>query len=950
MNFRYKVILILIHWAIPCFSLAYNGEVGSSLDEELNAPVRNEALSYNGCKNLQALVDLDQDGVDSAEITPLLQSTIKECERISPNIAPNLLETKYSTNPMYRGLPDEIKNHISLCAHEKPNANALISKYYYYIGRSYESTKYSVSHLRFMQGLILSLRGKTSPQYPNICDKIKFSDLKTQCQSPCQNDTNTGSFFLQSYQEAFNLRQQIKVKLLDRLQFLQDNPSGRMESNDPISKSMKNEIAILESEFPLITGDFFKKTLGSATAGSLENPNPLFKEALLAELQKTEDSIIDNIAEASSVQNCLGKRATKCDPEKIFNTLKEMPYLNPSVGPEGVEVSAFNNYQNCLYDRKVDKNEIRRVLSGLSRDAVFTFASMGLGSIFTLGPRTALLVNTGVNTYFATPSVQKAYHACSDQFGTLPQMQLYQCDSTQNFVAKMNEHTSCISATFMAALDGAPIAPSAAKFLKGNERKINQGKAAYPVIDSVPISKMDNSYSSKERSFSVNEIEKERREILQKHFPQLSSNTRLAELGETIQLSAEEQRSAEKLSAIFKKGESLAKKQTLTADEVQLNNSLLNEAADELVNAYRKEGFEVKTTPILANFGRKRSLEMVKKLENEITDIESKLRATNEEIKSLQLEVRRSPSQTSLLQKINFKEQVQNNFATLLNQKKRELQEQSRLAEVARIDEIQININGSMDPKKDKLLRNLQQKLGVSDVQISINRDYFRGFTGGKFKPSSHRISMDGAGQFIPRYFLKEPSILHEINHAYNESSKLKRKDLPFYGTIKFLDSKDSLITLNGYQDYMSVDEISAYKKTVAWSKAGRDVSVTPSSDFQVSQATEYRTIDYLFKQREASRSTLQVIDRVVEQLRDPAFSKQISYRIRDTNEAASTATIPILNESKQPIGVFEVDLVKLSNNNEESSEQIMRNYLQQMRSSAESEFINADTEIGKFK
>lgn len=966
MNLRIKLLFVSVLQLLPVIIFAYNNEQGSTLSDKTLQVSIESVYSKRYCSNLKYLVKKDLgDGISSHKVAPILMSTTTECERNLPIIENEELINKYQTTENLKDIGIKFHEVIRACLNSTEKDSSMISKYYYYLGRSHDGLKQALSQAQFIEGLITSI-GSTQSFEAIQCDKIKFEDIKSKCLESCPVDSKIGKSFVAGYKSAYELFQDLKYRLDDRIIFLNKNHSQRMPEKDPKTILLKNQIELLKAEYPILFGDTFLNVMQSKEDIHQSSLIPSeetklfemkFEKAIISELQKTHQNISIKITNAERIQNCLSESSSGCEIDKIINYLKETPYFSPKITAENQEIASFTDYQNCLYERKIDKDEIRSLLAGLGRDAILTFASMGATSLFALGPRAALFVNASTDAYFASPSVKKAYSVCAAENHPEPQDQLYRCSGSQKFINKMTDHTTCLKSAFMASLDGLPVLPAMAKLAKKVDLPLSETKSNKIIEDNThnyvldgedQLLKIERSSSSIENSEILEQNKKEFASVLARKFPNRPTQF-LSDVGETVALSVEEEKVAKKLFGLFQKGESLPKLPTTLA-EIKTNNALLGEAAEEIRALYQKEGYEIKAVPVHANFNRVRSGEKVKKLKDEISTIEEQIKLTTEEIENFKKQLARDPTNKNLLSRIDFKEQMQANRQALLKLKKGEKLKEEQLFEISRVDSIKLMVTGTSDPQKSKMLNSLKEKLGVQEIYINVNRDFFRGTTGGGYQFNTKKMQLDAAGQFLPRFFLKEPAVLHEINHAYYEASKLKHRDLPYYGIIKFSKPESSLVTLPGYQQMMSVDEISAYKKTIAWAKRNLEASVSPTENFKVFNATDYKTIEYLFRYRESARSTIRVIDQISQNINSFEFQKLIKFNINASNGNVSTAIIPILNEAKQEIGTFQIGLVKLSTDNENSAQQVLLNYLEQMRSEANKDFTIANTEIQKIK
>jgi hypothetical protein len=429
------------------------------------------------CSNLKNLMHQDhRDGIESQNVATIAMSTATECERPLPNIANKELINKYRGHEIFKNIGKSFHENLESCVGNEADP-AKVGKYYYYLGRSREGIAQSLSQAQFVDDMISSIDEKAENKKIE-CDQIKFEDLKSQCLKVCPRNSEKGESFLNTYQSAYDLKLILTDTLEKRKAFLQETHSMRNESNDPKCQLLKKQLGLLEFEYPLLVGDAFKreikKTTSSDSANSISPDKSKFKTALLAELRASHENISNKIIDAERLQNCLSEGGIACQGRDMLDLLKRTPYIQPRVSASNKEIAELTNHQNCLFERKVDRDEIRSLLGGLARDAVLTFVSMGAGSLVGLGTRAEVLISTGIDSFFAAPSIKEAYSACTAEVHPNLPTEVYQCGASQKFVKDMSEHTECMKAAFMAAVNGLPVLPAIAKLGKSGSKVLNE--------------------------------------------------------------------------------------------------------------------------------------------------------------------------------------------------------------------------------------------------------------------------------------------------------------------------------------------------------------------------------------------------------------------------------------------------------------------------------------------
>lgn len=472
----YIILFILTLTSIG--GLATSNEQSVSSGNESSRDVKFGTLDQKRyCSNLKNLMHQDRrDGIDSHNVATIAMSTATECERQLPSIANKDLISKYREHEIYKNIGKSFHDNLESCVGNEVDP-AKIGKYYYYVGRTREGIAQSLAQAQFVEDMISSIDDKAENKKID-CDQIKFEDLKAQCLKVCPSNSEKGQSFLKTYQSAYDLKLQLIDILEKRKAFLQDTHSMRNESNDPKCQLLKKQIGMLEVEYPLLVGDTFKKEIEKSTSGNSVKGTELsenqFKSALLAELRANHENINNKIIDAEHLQNCLSEGGVACQGRDMLDRLKRTPYIQPRVSGSNKEIAELTSHQNCLFERKVDRDEIRSLLSGLARDAVLTFVSMGAGSLVGLGTRAEVLISTGIDSIMAAPSIKEAYSACTAEVHPNLPTEQYQCGASQKFVKDMSEHTECMKAAFMAAVNGLPVLPAIAKLGKSGSKALNE--------------------------------------------------------------------------------------------------------------------------------------------------------------------------------------------------------------------------------------------------------------------------------------------------------------------------------------------------------------------------------------------------------------------------------------------------------------------------------------------
>jgi hypothetical protein len=465
---RMKLFIILYILIIQTFLIC---EKSQALDRQEQSVTPDSKSPVGGgvdslykkryCSHIKALVNEDKsDGFESKAVANIFMSTTMECKYGKlPELSSGSLMAKYSTHKYFKTLENEFHENIKSCLNEGDNQNSeLINKYYHVLNRVKLGLDEDLAKARFLEDIITSITEKDVTGKID-CSKIKFSDLRIQCESNCPKNPKLGEKFLSSYQTVYETYLDLASRYKKRADFLRETKSQRQDFNDELCLSIKAELERMILQYPLLNGDTFKKKIE-------ENPGQ-FKDAILGELKASYSRVNNRITTNVRLQNCVTPNSGTCGVSEMLGSLKETPAKFLDLDSKNSEIDQFQLNQSCMTTAKLDKDEIRRLLGGLAGDAVLTFVSLtGVGALLGFSVRGELLLNLAVDSYFALPSVKYAYDACSKEFHPLPQNTNYQCSGSEKFVEELNEHSGCMKTAVLAAADGLPVLPAVARYIK----------------------------------------------------------------------------------------------------------------------------------------------------------------------------------------------------------------------------------------------------------------------------------------------------------------------------------------------------------------------------------------------------------------------------------------------------------------------------------------------------
>lgn len=257
----------------------------------------------------------------------------------------------------------------------------------------------------------------------------------------------------------------------------------------------------------------------------------------------------------------------------------------------------------------------------------------------------------------------------------------------------------------------------------------------------------------------------------------------------------------------------------------------------------------------------------------------------------------------------------------------------------------------SANPKVVGLLSALYDKQNVKELVINVDRNFFDSKkSGAAYIPgSSPIIEIDASGMQDPSQLLKRDSLFHEIHHGHYEKSKFEHKNLPYFGFADIKDSSHGLISLSGYDHEFHAEEIAAYRKQLSITQSEKMQPTANRDDLKLEiRDKNERTAEVALRYREASRSTLRVIDNIEQSMNSSSnYLKSIKFDIHDIlDRDPSTATLPLYNTNKQKIGEFTLHLVNLNSNEPSDKEAIVKAYLQQMKEAATKDYLDAQAKI----
>lgn len=359
------------------------------------------------------------------------------------------------------------------CVRKYPNASAnkLVSKYVVHQKRVNNASQAYLTELVAIDSVLGAAGKPASPKLEEICSKSPSQEILKSCDfllKKCKEPANLQSL-VQQTQDGMQSLSSLTADL-SQLQTKVASSSGDEQRSLKVKMGLiQIQIDSLERGIPWVQGQKFKDVF---------KKRKNVQEALIAQLQENRSKIGSRFDRLQEVGRCLrGHDGDHCEPNELRKDIEEAPPLpNVSIDwkdsgrlQERLAISRYQNYQECILERKADQDRTTAVISSAVQSAVYSLLTLGAGSwlVFSKGAMLAkdlvrLAMVTSQSDLFVTEG-EKLVKECLHQSYGLEKVAKTEgpaltCPQPNQNTTKALQYNACLQQGVMTVLAGLPLA------------------------------------------------------------------------------------------------------------------------------------------------------------------------------------------------------------------------------------------------------------------------------------------------------------------------------------------------------------------------------------------------------------------------------------------------------------------------------------------------------------